>query len=216
MRIAVLGCALLVAGAVSAQVTMYGVLTTEGHAIGIDSVNVQSDTSRFMVRTPGWGGQPGMTDTFAFPQMSAWPTVMKTYSAWLDSTLITNIVSPMPDSWYIIEGPFRPPQPKVMFYRLSSVEEPGQAEARSLQVRVAPTVGGSGFVFRAPLKHVDCAQIAIRGASGRVVRTISLGASGTAIWSGDDDQCRQLPDGVYYCSLAGEAGVPFTKTVLAR
>lgn len=212
MRVTVLCSVLLVVGVASPQVTMYGVLMTENHEVTIDSVDISGDTFRMLVRTSGWSGQPQQYDTFEFAPLPGWPTLLKVYVGFYDSVLITSIESLVGDSWYSLNGPYRPPEPKVMFHQLSAVAEPELRSDRTATLGVTPTVGGRAFRFSA----AGAGILEVRNAAGRLVRRMPLRANGIARWAGEDDDGHLLPEGLYHCVARTRGDALFGKAVLVR
>ena len=100
----------------------------------------------------------------------------------------------------------------------TGVEPPRVLESALLSPRPNPAPGSTTIVFR--LARSGPARVTIFDAAGRRVRTLADGHFGAGEfripWSGDDDQGRRLPGGVYFSRFEGPGISKERRVVLLR
>jgi hypothetical protein len=217
--LAVVLVSLVAFGVGHAEIDFHGVINPNGHAAWVDTAIVLNHLETDTFLTPGWGSDSAAYDTFDFPNIADWSTLVR-LSARVDGAPSQQMF-PMPQNgmWYPFAGT-TPPPPKVMFWSLTHGigAEPGSA-ARRPELRVDPSMLVDRVTIQAQVAGPGPVRLEIVDAAGNRVR--SFGTSNrdrviTRVWLGDDDAGRSLPEGVYFCRLAfGEAAV-VRKVLLAR
>ncbi|MBD3278456.1 MAG: T9SS type A sorting domain-containing protein, partial [Candidatus Aegiribacteria sp.] len=76
-----------------------------------------------------------------------------------------------------------------------------------------PAAGAVSFQYSTPL---GAGTLSVYDASGRIVRTMDLGAgdSGTLVWNCSDDQGRPVPSGLYFARFATEGAEPSVRRIV--
>jgi hypothetical protein len=210
--------AVLAATGAQAQVDLHGILTTGNHTARVDSVSLEVGGAQ-MFLTPGWGGDPGVVDSFDFPSLPIWP-IMAVIFGDVDGAMTITLCAPfVPDTWYVIGDP-GPGETRVLFWRSAGIKELPGVGARSA-LSVTPSVLTGHALVRGQVSAGRPFSLSVFDAAGNTVRTFRAApdpAAGVveAVWRGRDDAGRVLPEGVYFCRLATGGAVAVRKVLIAR
>lgn len=202
---------LLAAAPAPAQDIILGVLETGDFTIAVDITTffwgIRPDA---VFETPGWGGNPGTTDTFEFELLApAFPP-----NVWIDyhrggmAMARETIFDLVQDSWYNLPKTGKAPT-RVKFLPQPGIEEGSTLRARRSVLRASPNPFRTRSALRyAPLDNRQSEignSLGIYDACGNLVRV--LAGSGPLLWDGRDRTGRELKAGVYVCKVrSGTAG----------
>jgi hypothetical protein len=202
-----------------AQIDFHGTLNPNGHATWVDTAIVSVPPAVDTFLTPGWGSDSTAYDTFDFPDIPDWPTLVELRAR--VGGLPTQQMFPIPQNgaWYSFTG-VPPPPPKVTFWSLTHGigADAGSAAPRP-ELRVSPSVLVDRATIQALVAGRGPARLEIADAVGNRVRAFSTDDPCrviTRVWRGDDDAGRSLPEGVYFCRLAVGGTTAVRKVLLAR
>jgi len=167
----------LLAAAVASSyaVELHSILNTGDQATYIDTVKLKR-TARPEVALPtqGFGGDPGVEDTFNFGPQS-WPNeyIQISYIVGVARMTPYRINQPVEDQWYELPLPFPLLQaPKVKFVNVDGVAEEETASPEALALRVAPNPVQRRAVLRFEIPRTSRCLAQVFDAAGRVVRTL--------------------------------------------
>jgi len=201
-----------------ASVQIDGVLSTGSHQVAVELVMIMDEAGNmYTFPTPDWQGESLALDTFEFPPIEQ-PPLQIDLSCTVDGVPEqVSIPTPIHDSWYIIPSP--PTEAMVKFLWLSGIEDNRQSSSRPAILRVRPGIVTGTATVEAARVGVGRCEVEIYDALGNRVRVLTLQGSGEGAfgtWCGEDDRGRQLPEGIYYCTLKGAANPTVRKLVLTR
>ncbi len=205
---------LLLAVPASADVKFHGVVETFAHEVELDSlVATYAGGTMDTFVTTGWGGAPGTTDTFDFPDQPGWPTAALLHFRVDGGLPRSQTVYPMQGVWYtLLDSTGR-----VLFYGESGVADRPAAGPPGEALEVCPSVIARSARFSIRLAGSCGARLEILDMDGRLARRFELAAGTTVLkWDGAGFAGQRLPGGVYVCRLTtGDRSVT-RKVLLAR
>jgi len=218
--LAVVLVSLVAFGVGHAQIDFHGVLNPNGHSVWLDTAIVTSlgtDT----ILTPGWGSDSVAFDSFDFPDLFTWPSLVVLRGHISAERFFVAFPAPGNGVWYDFRpAPPPPPAPRMMFWSLlyGIGAEPEHA-ARQPELQVVPSMLVDRATVRAQVAGHGPVRLEIVDAAGNRVRSLGTSNRGgviTQVWLGDDDAGRSLPEGVYFCRLAVGEAATVRKVLLAR
>jgi hypothetical protein len=204
------------AGGAAGAAELHGVLRTNSHKVRIDSALVVAGAP-MRIPTPGWGGDPGVTDSFDFPPVSVWPGSVTLFVVLNDTqSVLMPFPAPVNGTWYSFRN-VSPVAPEAMFWAPTGVAG-GEKPARpAVALAVRPSVISGRAVFSLGLEGRGGATLEIFDAAGNPARRFEVAAgTGSLGWDGTDAAGNRLADGVYFCRLSSGDEVAVRKVLLAR
>jgi hypothetical protein len=214
--LAVVLVSLVAFGIGHAQVNFHGVLNPNARSVWVDTVIITVPPTPETIITTGWGSDSVAFDTFDFPSLTVWPVMVELHARIDTLYTVQTFPAPQNGTWYVFLH-MPPPQPKVMFYEPTGVEEPGTGIASRPRLSVSPSVLTDQVTIQAQVAGRGAVRLEVVDAAGNRVRSFSTsGRTVTMVWHGDDDAGHSLPEGIYFCRLAVGEATSVAKVLLAR
>ena len=203
----------------NAQTPFSGVINPNTSTVIVDTaiLNVLTATDTFL--TTGWSASGTTWDTFAFPDLAAWPsqvTLIGTIQGMPNTSFFT---APLPDTWYRFQfgGIIAP---LVQFISQTGLEESRSAFGPLQCLNVSPSVVTGLMSVRLQPAGPGRPVVEIHDAVGNVVRTLdcTVGANGlaTATWDRKNWLGHIVPEGVYFCRYAASGVVAVRKVLVTH
>ncbi len=216
MKFVILGA---VALAAVGSAAMTSVLQTGDQPMLVDSIEIRGRMNPEMVVTPGFGGDPGIEDTFRFGSRVEWPergaTIFYTVEGQRrDPLTLAEVVE---DEWYelppgLADGPIL-----IKFLRSGAVAE-GPRSGGPVRLSAAPNPLRTSSVVSLAVRRAGELRVEVFDGTGQVVRVLWSGraAPGSLAlkWDGADSAGTRVGTGVYFIRAALDGARSLAKVVV--
>ena len=205
----------------NAGTSFYGVIRPNGHPVWVDTAIVTAPPLNDTFATTGWGSDSVAPDTFHFPDIANWPVMVILRGTVNGIYMPYNFPLPANGMWYdFMPVPPPPPNPQVMFYGMTGVEESGPATQPQPCIDVSPSLVTTQMTVRLACPGPGRPVVEVFDAAGNLVRSLNStpGTNGfaTATWHCENGSGRLVPAGVYFFRHAASGAVAVRKVLVAH
>jgi len=218
--LAVVLLSLVAFGIGNASTPFSGVINANTNLTVVDTaiLNVLTTTDTFL--TSGWMASGTQLDTFAFPDLAAWPSKVTLIGTIHGMPNVSEFQAPQPDTWYRFQYG-APVAPLVKFISPPTGLEESRSAFEPLQrLNVSPSVVTGQMTVRLQPVGTGRPVVVIHDAVGNVVRSLdcTAGADGIAgaTWNREDGFGRLVPEGIYFCRYAASGVVAVRKVLVTH